>query len=160
MGGSNCPTLQGRRTKNYLKDGVSDLKTDALIFSLETGPRRYPCRTLSRLFRVVTVYDFFVQDYVDDVHHKAPEERLRAPMSNTAFLRYTRYITIFQYDAIYRDIFTIFSRHKIGQKYALFTPKFVLGALKLRFLRQKCRILCFRNKNYLYYFFCTQKCPT
>ena len=37
-----------------------------------------------------------------------------SPLSNTVFLRYTRYFTIFQYDAIYRDIFTIFLRRDIG----------------------------------------------
>ena len=35
---------------------------------------------------------------------------LGPPLSNTVFSRYTRYFTIFQYDAIYSDIFTIFSR--------------------------------------------------
>ena len=47
---------------------------------------------------------------------------------------------MFQYDAIYRDIFTIFLRHLIGQKYAWFPPNVVLGAFMLRFLQQKRRI--------------------
>ena len=54
----------------------------------------------------------------------------------------------------------IFSRYfpdkNLVKKYAWFPPKFVLGAFMLRSLQQKCRILCFRDKNDLLGFFAQQ----
>ena len=55
--------------------------------------------------------NYFRTEWVSDPVLSGP------PMSNTVFLRYTRYFTIFRYDATYCDTFTIFSRCYIGQKY-------------------------------------------
>ena len=48
------------------------------------------------------------------------------------FFRYTRYFNDISFDAIYRDIFTIFSKCKLAQN----TPNFIPGAHMLTFSRQ------------------------
>ena len=43
------------------------------------------------------------------------------PMSDIVFFRYTQYFNDISFDAIYRDIFMIFSKYKLAQN----TPKFL-----------------------------------
>ena len=49
-----------------------------------------------------------------------PRQLCGAPLSDIVFFDTHDILTIFQFDAIYRDIFTIFSKRKLGQN----APKF------------------------------------
>ena len=68
---------------------------------------------------------------------------MRPPLSDIVFFRYTRYLTIFHLMQYYRDIFTIFSKCKLGQN----APKFHSWSAYVEiFLTKWCICWNFRDK--------------